>query len=432
MITKLRLNSRLLPILVGVVLFMQIANPSRVWSVLLVGLAGTWLLCFLWARSLARSLTFTREMRYGWMQVGDRLEERFTLVNSGVAPAMWVEISDHSDLPGYTASQVTGVGSSGRNQWHTRGMCSRRGLYTLGPTTLTTGDPLGIYTVTLHNPASTTLMVMPPIVPLPVIDVAPGGRSGEGRPRANAPERTISAASVREYTPGDSLRWIHWRTFARRDKPFVRILDGTPAGDWWIVLDLDRTAQVGQGWDSTEEHGVILAASLADRGLRLRRSVGLVASGQELTWLSPEHSEAHRWKILRALALINPGETSLAELLSRNQSSIGRQSSLVIITPTMRSDWIEALIPMLWRGVIATVLLLDPVSFGADPAAASTQAVAATLADLGVARHIITRELLNRPEARPGHAGEWEWRITPTGRAIAVRSPGNTAWRTLA
>ena len=196
--SSLRLNMRLLPLLVIVLLAMQLSDPSRVWTVLLVGLGGLWLVSYLWARSLARGLTILREMRYGWVQVGDVLEERFTLKNAGWLPATWLELEDHSSLPDYDASLATGVDGSGTTQWRKRGSCNQRGLYQLGDTSLRTGDPFGVYSVAITDPAKTTLMVMPPVVPLPPLEIIPGGYSGEGRPIPNAPERTVGASSVRD------------------------------------------------------------------------------------------------------------------------------------------------------------------------------------------------------------------------------------------
>lgn len=434
--------------LTSLVLVMQLIDPYKGWMILLVGLGLTWLISFLWTRSLARHLSLVREMRFGWAQVGDQLEERFTLVNEGWFPALWVEVKDRSELPGYKVSRATGVDGNSQNAWHTSGLCTRRGLFRLGPTDLRTGDPFGIYTASLHDPASTTLMVMPPIIPLPSIDVAPGGRTGEAHPRSNAPERTVSASSVREWIPGDSLRWIHWRTFARRDQPYVRVFDGTPAGDWWILLDMDRQVQAGQGWDSTTEHSIILAASLADRGLRMKRAVGLVANGKELVWLNPGEGKDHRWEILRSLALIESGDYTLAELLERVAPVIGQHASLVIITPNTQPGWIKPLLHLIRRGVVPTVLFLDPVSFetqaGRQPAvddrlpATQTTAsgppstvVMSLLAGLGVSRHLIGRDLIDRPEARPGQEGQWEWKIMPTGRAIPVRRPADVTWKVL-
>jgi uncharacterized protein (DUF58 family) len=426
---RLKLNTWLLPVLVSVLLAFQLIAPHyKGWIILLVGLGGALLIGYLWAWSLARGLQVTREMRFGWAQVGDRLEERFTLTNDGPVSALWVEVVDHSTIPGYETGRGTGVGMRGSTQWRKDAVCTRRGLFAIGPTSLLTSDPFGLFTVSLHHPASTPFLVMPPVVPLPTIEVRAGGRAGEGRPRANAPERTVSAASVRDYEPGDSLRWIHWRTSARRDSLFVRHFDDIPVGDWWILLDMDRRVHVGEEQDATEEHGVILAASLADQGLRLRRAVGLVAHGEELMWLPPRGGDDRRWEILRALALVSPGERSLSELLTRVGSKLGRYASLVIITPAADSGWIEALVPLLRRGVIPTVLLLDSVSFGGTE---DVRGTAALLADLGVAHYIITPDLLERPEAHPGQEGYWEWRVLGTGRAVSVRSPRDVAWKVL-
>lgn len=432
MTPQIRLNSRLIPLLTTLVLFMQLVDGSKVWLMLLICLGGAWAIAWWWVRSLAGNLTLTREMRFGWAQVGDTLEERLTLINTGWAPALWVEIRDQSNLPDHTLNQVTGVGSMARSQWHTRTVCSRRGLYTLGPTSIESTDPLGIYTVQLQDPAFTHLMVMPPTVPLPIIEVAPGGRSGDGRPRHNAPERSVSAASVREYVPGDSLHSIHWPTTARRNEPYVHIFDGTPAGDWWVVLDLDRRSQVGEGWDSTLEFGVILAASLAERGLRENQAVGLAANADQLLWLQPQAGENYRWEVLRALALVNPGETAFAVLLESIRPNISQRSSAIIITPDVRGGWITPLLQWLWRGIVPTVLLLDPVSFGAPPDEMySAEATASQLKQMGIACNVITHDMLDRPELRPGQRGQWEWRIMPTGRAVPVNKPSDVTWKTL-
>ncbi len=429
--SRLELNTRLLPPLVGLLLLLQLAFPYRGWTILLVGLGGAWLTSYLWARSLARGLRLTREMRYGWAQVGDRLEERFTVTNHGWAPALWVELEDQSNLPDYQASTVRYVGGWNSTHWNTAGVCTRRGVFSLGPTSLRTGDPLGFYTVILHDVDSTALMVTPPVLPLPTIDIAPGGRAGEGRrPHAYTLERTVSATGVRDYQPGDSLRWIHWPVSAHRDDLFVRIFDNTPASDWWILLDLDERVQAGAGSDSTEEHGIILAASLANRGLQSGRAVGLVTHGQELTWLPPQGGDGQRQMILQALALATCGTRPLSDLLHEEgaRPASGQSASLVIITPAVDGAWIEALLPLLQRGAAPTVLLLDSASYGGTGDASATLAL---LTDLGISRYIITRDLLDRPEARPGRRGQWEWRVLTSGHAVLVRQPRDTAWKRL-
>jgi len=201
-----------------------------------------------------------------------------------------------------------------------------------------------------------------------------------------------------------------------------------PSGDWWIFLDLDKRVQIGQGFDSTAEHSIILAASLADRGLKLGRAVGLVTHGQELAWLPPQNGDNQRQEILRALAVTQSGSRSLIELLTRSRPALSETTSLIIITAAVDGVWVEALLPLLQRGAIATILLLDPVSFGGQAEVAGTQAL---LTDLGVTHYLITRDLLDQPEARPGQRGQWKWRVTLTGRAVPIRRPRSLAWREL-
>ena len=443
--SRTRITSRhrlLLTCLILLLLGLAIIDEYAGWRFLLFSLASVWALSRFWARSLANNLRLKREIRFGWAQVGDRLEERLTLINKSPFPGVWVQIHDHSDLPGYSIEQVRAADSSSTTTWRSSGQCNRRGLFTLGPTSLVTGDPLGLYLVELHDPRSVQLMVTPPVVPLPRIQVAPGGLAGEGRPRPNAPQRTVSASGVREHIPGDSLRLIHWRTTARRQQLYVRTFDNTPLGDWWLILDTNQAVQAGEGGCSTAEHGVILAASLADRGLRLRRAVGLAAQGKSggqpgeeaLVWLTPGTGDGQRWAILRALALLESGQRPLADLLAGLSPSLGNNSSLVLVTSDVCGEWLEALLPLIWRGLAPTVLLLDPTSFGAPleqcPSGA-TRNMANELVRQGISHQVITPDLLDRPEARPGKEGAWRWRVTPSGRAIADEPSLTAPWRSL-
>lgn len=423
----LRLNAKIFPVIGVIAFIMQILDPSRVWVILLIGIGGTWLVCWWWARGLAESLQFKREMRYGWAQVGDRLDERFTLVNDFVLPATWVALYDHSTLPDHMASIATGVDRFSTSQWRILSFCTRRGVFKLGGTTLETGDPFGIYTVTIEVPTSSTVAVMPPIVPLPKFTILSSGWAGDGRTNPRSLEETINASHVREMTPNDPMRLIHWKTTARRGRYFVRQSDGTSAGDWWMLLDLHKGSQLGTGWDSTEEHSVILTASLVAQGLQDEHSVGLAINGNKPAWHIPQRNEYQEQSILKSLAVASPAELNLKDYLQRVGQSFGSHCSLLIITACADIEWAQSLLPLMWRGVLPTVFLLDQNTFGGS---ANTKTFSNTLQALGVPCHIIPRELLIKPEARPGHAGEWEWRVSATGKAIPIHTPV-TDWRRL-
>ncbi len=238
----------------------------------------------------------------------------------------------------------------------------------------------------------------------------------------------MSVDTVREYIPGDPLRSIHWPTSARRDSLYVRQFEHTPSSDWWIFLDLDKRIQTGEGSDSTVELGVILAASLADKGLRQGHAVGLVYCGKELARIPPQHHSGQLMDILRSLALATTGESSLADLLTIENRSLQRGASLILITPNVTAEWIAPLLRMSDNQIASTVFLLNPLSFGGS---ASPDRAGRLLNYYGIAHTVVERELLNRPEARPGTQGQWEWRIVGPGKTVPVRQPKNITWRKL-
>jgi uncharacterized protein (DUF58 family) len=361
---SLRVKSYLIPVFGLIMALVQLFFPFKSWSILASSFLGLTLFSYIWAWSLKKNLSLEREMRFGWMQVGDRIQERIGIENDSRLPALWVRIIDHSYMPGYTASAIVNVRSQWYTHWHTFGVCNQRGIYTLGPTSLETHDPLGIFTVRLEYSETVNMMVVPQVIPLPQIEIAPGGRTGEGKSTSTGLERTIVAGGVREYVPGDSLRWLHWPTTARLNKPYVRVFDFSPASNWWVLLDMDPGVQAGEGQDSTEEYSVILAASLIHEGLHQGKMVGFITMGDELIWHRPDMGDAHLWKILRSLALVRPTGPPLPEILNHLRLTLEQRTSLIVITPNMDTEWANELGLLLRKGIVPTVLLLNPSAFG--------------------------------------------------------------------
>ena len=289
---SLKVQSYLIPSFALIMVLVQLLFPYKSWSILASSFVALTLFSFLWAWSLKKNLRLEREMRFGWMRVGDKIQERLGIENDSRMPALWVKVIDHSYMPGYTANTVKSVRSQWYAHWFTDGLCEQRGIYTLGPTSLETHDPLGIFTVRIDYSETVNMMVVPAVIPMPQIEIAPGGRTGEGKSTSTGLERTIVAGGVREYVPGDSLRWLHWPTTAKHNKPFVRIFDFSPSSNWWILLDMDPNVQAGEGQESTEEYSVILAASLVNKGLQEDKKVGFITMSEELVWHSPNKGDA--------------------------------------------------------------------------------------------------------------------------------------------
>jgi uncharacterized protein (DUF58 family) len=202
---------------------------------------------------------------------------------------------------------------------------------------------------------------MPPLLPLTQLKLAVGGWAGDRQRRRGALEREISEAGVRNYLPGDSLRRIHWRASAHSNSLMVRRLDAATSDDWRIFVDLDAAVQAGAEQDSTSELAIVLAASLAMRGWREHRRVGLALVGPKLVWLEPRSDSSHRWQIMQALAMAKTGACPLADLLAFSRPI--RTATSIVITPTNSSSWVAAAHPTPGGNSIVA-LLIDPNEFG--------------------------------------------------------------------
>ena len=383
---KLQLNMWLVPLLVGVFAVLYAFTGFRGWLIFFIGFAGVWLLALLWVTSLRNNLYIERNLHLAWATVGDSVHEELKLINNSWLPVVWVEIIDISASLSTQMRIVSDVGIKTTRTRHLSHMCRQRGLYSLGPTRLRTGDPFGIYTLTIHDYHSDAILVTPPLLPLTQLRIVPAGWAGDQRRRRGALEREIGDAGVRNYLPGDSLRRIHWQATARFGKLIVRQLEASASGDWWIFVDLQDYVQAGEGRDSTLELSVVLAASLAVRGLKEHRRVGLALAGPDLVWLEPRSDPAQRWRILRALAMAGAGKHTLSELIGMRH--LAQTATMIAITPSSDPSWILA---AGGRGGDQMALLVDPTEFGSP---IDQSRVVSALAYSGVPFQHIPRSLL--------------------------------------
>jgi len=356
-----QLNLRLLPILVAVLAIVYVLTGYRGWLIFFVGTAGAWLIAWVWVYSLERNLRVERKIHLAWATVGESVPEQVKLINEGWLPAVWVEIKDESPALESPLRIVSDVTSHSHRNRHLNHLFRRRGLYTLGPTRLRCGDPLGIYTLTLKDPHASSILVTPPVLPLSRLKIHTGGWLGDDRHRRGYLERTISDAGLRNYVAGDSLKRIHWRASAHFDNLIVRQLETATSRDWVIFVDLNKSEQAGVGDHSTLELSIVLAASMAVRGLMEHRKVGLVLAGPQLVWLEPRTDPIQGWHILRSLALAQAGDRSLADLLSQRGHS--RSATAIMITPSANPAWVAAA-GRHRKGESTVALLIDPADFG--------------------------------------------------------------------
>ncbi len=370
---------------------LAVFNGWKPFWILFYALLVAFALSLVWLALSVRGLKFTRSSVGARAQVGDRIEERLALENHSWIPKLWVQVSDGSTLPGHHAGYVSSVGPRQRIAWRARTLCRKRGRYTLGPVTATTGDPLGLFRRELTLAPSAQLLVLPIVFDLRAFSLFPGIMPGRGRGSQRSLQMTTNVVTVRNYMAGDALTRIHWPSTARHGELMVKEFDLDPTIDIVILLDLDKDAQAGDEESSTEEYGVTIAASLAAFFLRHRElAVALEAPGPSGVSLPLDRGERQTDRILEALAIVRADRRmSLATALAELDMKLSRNTALVIITPSTELDWERQLGRMKRRGVRPAVVTLDPSSF--DDRRGGNARVIDALDDAGIATITIKR-----------------------------------------
>ncbi|MSQ31373.1 MAG: DUF58 domain-containing protein [Dehalococcoidia bacterium] len=322
-------------------------------------------LLYFWTRAMARGLSVSVERTTQRVTQGQAIEGRITVRSSALVPSMWLEVEDPSSVPGHTVKRVLTLGAGGVSVWNYRTRTRVRGLYTLGPVTVTASDPFGFFHVTRTFGEQSTILVYPNAPDLPNFYIPPANLPGEGRIRRRTHNVTPNVSGVRYYEPGDSFNRIHWPATASRGEPMVKLFELDPASDIWVVLDLERKHRAGEGEEGTEEAAVSVCASIARYFINANRSVGLITFDRNMRINEPDRGQNHYTRILESLALARAiGDVPLANLLAEESRRFGRHTTVVVVTPSPQQDWALTLMSLGGRGVKVAAVIIEADTFG--------------------------------------------------------------------
>jgi uncharacterized protein (DUF58 family) len=320
---------------------------------------------YLWSRLAADNLEVGRISPEGQYQVGEEFGEQFTIRNRSWIPIPLIELTDDSNLPGYTAGRVFSLKGHRTRRWTSRGRFKHRGLFTFGPMELHYGDPFGLFPRSLRIPGAQSVVVYPVIRPIGSLDALAPSTAGDEQLRGRVIDIPPNATTIREYVPTDSVKRIHWASSARLGRLMSRSFETREGGDAWIVLDLQARVHAGEAPDSTLEYAMSMAASLTDAALRRGSAIGLVTNDSQFTVIEAARGDQQRNKLFEYFTLAQAdGTLSLANLLTSQRQEWHHRGGLIVVTPSGDERWIEALLDVGVRGHRSLVVYLDPRGFG--------------------------------------------------------------------
>ncbi len=158
-----------------------------------------------------------------------------------------------------------------------------------------------------------------------------------GRHRSPFRGFSVEFAEHREYSPGDEIRDIDWRVYAKSDRYYIKQYEQETNLRAYLLVDASgsmRFAGEAAGGVSKFRYAQMAAACLAYLLLRQQDEVGLVTFDTAVrTYIPPRSRAIHLRETLDALQATQPGaETSLAGVFHDVAERVNRRGLVMVLS----------------------------------------------------------------------------------------------------
>jgi uncharacterized protein (DUF58 family) len=332
----------------------------------------------LWARWSLRRLIYERYVPEDHAFAGERIGVTLRMTNRKPLPLPWIEARDHFPEPMVTDRTdfaITGDVKTLGLEWRTSTgayervgrelelRCPARGMYSIGPVDLRSGDAFGLFSDGRTDELRTHVVVYPKTVDLGDLALPamrPYGDAPRGVPVFEDPSRV---AGIRDYRPGDSLRRVDWNATARLGKMQSRVYEPTSSQHLLVCLNTQTVTPSWSGWISALlERSITVAASLARDAYDRRYSVGLLANStvpdaDRSIRIAPGRRPEQFIRMLEALAVITPFVLEpLAAMLDREEHALSIGTTVAIVSGIMPPELAATALRLRRRGHQVVVL----------------------------------------------------------------------------
>lgn len=151
---------------------------------------------------------------------------------------------------------------------------------------------------------------------------------------------------MRPYLPGDDLKHLDWKHYARTDRLYTRVYRETT--EWPVMLALDTSRSMA----FADRHGVtklraatLLAAALGYVLLQQGEAVGLVTHDDEVGTVLPARTgRPHLMRVLGTLQHVEArGATDLSGTVRRAALRLGRRGFVILLSDLYDDAWQRAM-----------------------------------------------------------------------------------------
>ncbi len=206
---------------------------------------------------------------------------------------------------------------------------SARGEHHLGTLDVGALVPGGIAVGPRRQTTDCRFLVLPRVAPVRSLALPLSQRYQPGGVAlASKTGESMDILGVRPYRPGDPVRDLHARTWARAGEPMVRQYQQEYFSRVGVVLDTDA----GVSTESQREAAISLAAGVAAALTRSEALIDLLVVGDRVHPLTLGRSLGHLEQALDLLSVVRPGPTLDGGALTRRLAPyLSRLSAVVLI-----------------------------------------------------------------------------------------------------
>src|SRR6188768_6685 len=174
---------------------------------------------------------------------------------------------------------------------------------------------------------------------------------------------SVDFAEHRGYVPGDDVRRMDWRVWARTDRLYIKEYEAESNMNFSVLLDMSKSMDYGSRGITKFDYARILGACLTNLVHHQRDRVGFAAFDDDVVEFIPP-SAKHMETVLHLMDRLKPGKPgNLKTPLHKLSEHFGRRGIIVLISDFYEDPEavLEAVAPLRFRGNDIIVFhILDP------------------------------------------------------------------------
>jgi uncharacterized protein (DUF58 family) len=151
---------------------------------------------------------------------------------------------------------------------------------------------------------------------------------------------SVEFAEHRQYMPGDPLKNVDWKVYAKTDRFFIKEFEEETNLKAYILVDTSGSMGYSSNGVNKLEYSCYLSAALSYLMLKQRDSVGLVLFDQNIKKYIPPKSalRSHLHVILQELDKLEPSQTTNVSFALHQMAERIKRRGLIILISDLFDD----------------------------------------------------------------------------------------------